>query len=245
MKLRLGVNIDHVATLRQVRGATTAYPDVLKMAKLAIAGGADQITLHLREDRRHIQEYDLAAIVRQATVPVNLEMALNEDIVKLAKKYKPHVCCLVPEKREELTTEGGLDVVKFFDRAKQVTNELHDSGIDVSHFIDPDEKQVNAAHECGADAIELHTGHWVLAKGEERKNHWHRLVAAAEQAARLGLGVHAGHGLDFATAEEIVSLPNLEEVNIGHSIVCYALEMGMDKAVRKMKEVLLYSRRNR
>lgn len=245
MKLRLGVNIDHVATLRQVRGATTNYPDILKMAKMAVAGGADQITIHLREDRRHIQEFDVAVLVRQCSVPINLEMALNDDIVKIAKKNKPYACCLVPEKREELTTEGGLDVVKFFDRVKEVTIELQERGIHVSHFIDPDTKQVEASHNIGADAIELHTGHWVLAKGDDRKDHWERLVAAAQQAGEAGLRVHAGHGLDFATAEEIVLLPHLEEVNIGHSIVCYALEMGIDKAVRKMKEVLLYSRRSR
>ncbi|MEY4616497.1 MAG: hypothetical protein RJB66_1457 [Pseudomonadota bacterium] len=232
-KISLGVNIDHIATLRQVRGGTTSYPDLVDMAKLAMKAGADQITIHLREDRRHIQLEDLDALSNTKGIPLNLEMALTPEMEKLAIKYKPEWVCLVPEKRKELTTEGGLDVVKASKALSQLIPKLQKQGIKVSLFIGPSINQVNEAAELGADAVEFHTGHWVNAKGQVRRQEWHALNVAAEFANKNGLRVHAGHGLDFETAKEITALPHLREVNIGHSIVCYSVEMGLTAAIKK------------
>lgn len=237
-KIRLGVNIDHAATLRQVRGGTTAYPDILKIARLAISGGADQITIHLREDRRHIQEKDVALLAEHCTVPLNLEMASTDAMVRLARKYKPDWACFVPEKREELTTEGGLNVDKAKLQISRHVEKLQMLGIEISMFIEPSLKQVKAAFDVGADAIEFHTGHWVHLKGAARRKEWKRLQEASEAAHSLGMSVHAGHGLDFETTREITALSHLEEVNIGHSIICYSLEHGLEKTVRTMKACL-------
>lgn len=236
--IRLGVNVDHVATLRQVRGGTTAYPDLFEMVRRSIKGGAEQITIHLREDRRHIQLSDLAMLSQKCPVPLNLEMAATAEMLRLAKKYKPAWCCLVPEKRAELTTEGGLDVVKGFRKMAPLVEKLQMRGIEISMFIEPSLEQVEASYKIGADAIELHTGHWVLLKGIKKEREWKRLVAAAEHAHALGMAVHAGHGLDYHHARLIKKLPYLREVNIGHSLVCYALEDGLESAVRKMKRIL-------
>lgn len=237
-KVSLGVNIDHIATLRQVRGGTTVYPNLVAMAKLAMKAGADQITIHLREDRRHIQLEDLEALSKTKGIPLNLEMAVTPEMEKLALKYKPAWVCIVPEKRKELTTEGGLDVIKASKVLSQMIPKLQKQGIKVSLFIGPAINQVNEAAELGADAVEFHTGHWVSAKGHARRQEWHALHVAADFANKQGLRVHAGHGLDFETAKEVMSLPHLQEVNIGHSIVCYAVEMGLANAVKKMKKEL-------
>jgi pyridoxine 5-phosphate synthase len=237
-KIRLGVNIDHAATLRQVRGGTTDYPNMLNITNLAIRGGADQITIHLREDRRHIQESDVQAISKNCSVLLNLEMAAQWSMVKIARKYRPDWCCFVPEKREELTTEGGLNVEKEKTKIKRMVEKLQFIGIECSMFIEPSLAQVKASYDVGADAIELHTGHWVLCKGREKEKEWKRLSLAAEYAHSLGLGVHAGHGLDEKTAKEICRLPYLAELNIGHSLICYSLEYGLQKAVRRMKNIL-------
>lgn len=237
-KIRLGVNIDHAATLRQVRGGTTPYPDMLLITNLAIQGGADQITIHLREDRRHIQEKDLALLSEKCTVPLNLEMASNDSMVRMARKYKPDWVCFVPEKREELTTEGGLNVKKSQVQIGQNIEKLQMIGIEISMFIEPSVEQVKASFAIGADAVEFHTGKWIHLEGDRKKNEWKRLVEAAEMAHSLGMSVHAGHGLDFKTTKEITKLPHLTEVNIGHSIICYSLEHGLKKTVQMMKKCL-------
>ncbi len=237
-KIRLGVNIDHIATLRQVRGGTTDYPNLLDMAKRAVKGGANQITIHLREDRRHIQLKDVILLSKSCPVPLNLEMAVTSQMVTIAKKYRPAWVCLVPEKREELTTEGGLDVKKGFSQFHPYVEKIQRMGIEISTFIEPNLEQVEASAELGADAIELHTGKWVQLSGVAKQKEWKRLCDAAEWAHRLGMNVHAGHGLDYAHAKAICKLPYLEEVNIGHSLVCYALESGLEGAVHKMRKIL-------
>jgi pyridoxine 5-phosphate synthase len=237
-KIRLGVNIDHAATLRQVRGGTTSYPDILNIANIAISGGAEQITIHLREDRRHIQERDLAVLAKHCRVPLNLEMAVNPAMIKMAKKYKPDWACFVPEKRQELTTEGGLDVAKNFKKIADAVEKLQSLGIEISMFIAPSIKQVEASYKAGADAVEFHTGSWVHLSGAKKQKEWLRLKEAADLAHFLGMSVHAGHGLDFKTTKEITKLPHLEEVNIGHSLICYSLEYGLEKSVRMMKKCL-------
>jgi pyridoxine 5-phosphate synthase len=237
-KIRLGVNIDHAATLRQVRGGTTSYPDLKNMVDLAVKGGAVQITIHLREDRRHIQLQDLAELSKSCPVPLNLEMAATDEMVRLARKYKPQWCCFVPEKRQELTTEGGLNVLKAKAKIKKQVEKLQEIGIECSMFIEPSLEQVQASFEVGADAVEFHTGKWVHLKGKAAEKEWQRLVKASELAHQLKMNVHAGHGLDFQTTEKICALPYLEEVNIGHSLICYSLEMGLEGATRKMVKIL-------
>lgn len=235
-KIRLGVNVDHVATLRQVRGGTTSYPSVSECVTESVRGGADQITIHLREDRRHIQDEDLKLLSKKCPVLLNLEMGATTEMLKIAKKYKPDICCLVPEKRKELTTEGGLDVASRVSYFKSYVAELKKSKIPVSMFVDPSLEQVWASFEAGAYAVELHTGHWVLYRGAKRSREWDRLVNAASLAHALGLKVHAGHGLDLKTTKEACKLPFIEELNIGHSIVCYALTSGIRKAVQSIKK---------
>jgi pyridoxine 5-phosphate synthase len=232
------VNIDHAATLRQVRGNTTAYPDLLNIALLAVRGGAEQITIHLREDRRHIQENDLALLSRQCPVPLNLEMAATRQMLKLAKKHKPSWACFVPESREELTTEGGLNVKKGQKRISEISEKLQSIGVEVSMFIEPSPEQVKASFAIGADAVEFHTGKWVHLKGSAKSKEWKRLCEAAMLAHSLGLGVHAGHGLDFETTMQITKLPHLAEVNIGHSIICYSLEYGIEQTSKLFKKIL-------
>lgn len=236
MSIRLGVNIDHAATLRQVRGGTTAYPKLLDLAKIIEKSGGGQITIHLREDRRHIQMHDLVTLSKHCPLPLNLEMAPTDNMVRTAKRYRPDWCCFVPEKRQELTTEGGLDVAKSKTKIKKMVRRLQMIGIEISMFIEPSLAQVKASFEVGADAVEFHTGKWVRLKGAARKKELKRLVAAAEFAHQLGLRVHAGHGLDFLSAEEIAKeLPHLQELNIGHSLICYSLELGIAEAVKRMK----------
>lgn len=233
-KIILGVNIDHAATLRQVRGATTSYPDLVLMTKLSKKGGAKQITIHLREDRRHIQDADVILLCKKSKLPINLEIAVSDEMLKIALKNKPKWVCFVPEKREELTTEGGLNVLRVFDSIKNMTAELKKSKTQVSYFIEPNLEQVTAAAEAGANAVEFHTGHWVLTNGPTKEKVWKQLTQAAIKAHSLGLRVHAGHGLDYEHAKLIRKLPHLKEVNIGHSLICYSLEDGLEKSIKKM-----------
>jgi pyridoxine 5-phosphate synthase len=241
-RVRLGVNIDHCATLRQVRGGETPYPDIPKMAQIAVKNGAEQITIHLREDRRHIQDHDLRTLCQDRPAILNLEMAVTREMLKIALQQKPDWVCFVPEKRQELTTEGGLDVIRAGDELKMMIPKLQNIGIEVSLFIDADPAQVLMAAQLGAEAVEFHTGHWCqsLQAGHKTKANasWKRLVKAAKTADALGLGVHAGHGLDYDSTLKILKLPYLREVNIGHSLVCYALEVGLGPAVRKMRRIL-------
>lgn len=237
-KIRLGVNVDHVATLRQVRGGTTNYPDLRAMCEAAAAGGADQITIHLREDRRHIQMSDLVSLSQSCPLELNLEMAATPAMVRCAFKYKPDWVCIVPESREELTTEGGLNLITQKEKLTKLVEKLQPIGIEISFFIEPSVKQVRAAYELGADAVEFHTGKWVRLQGEAKAKEWAKLCDAAQLTNELGMGVHAGHGLDYQHALWIAKLPYLREVNIGHSLVCYALESGMKTAVKTMKRYL-------
>lgn len=233
-KIRLGVNIDHAATLRQVRAGTTSYPDLLSLSHVCQKAGADQITIHLREDRRHIQLADLKLLSAKCPLTLNLEMAATWDMVNKARRFKPDWVCFVPEKRKELTTEGGLNVEKNKTEISEMIERLQKIGIEISMFIEPSQKQVKASFDVGADAVEFHTGHWVRLKGVARKAQWQRLQQAANYAHSLGLSVHAGHGLDFDSAEEVAGLDHLVELNIGHSLICHSLEMGLEAATRKM-----------
>lgn len=232
--IRLGVNIDHAATLRQVRGGQTDYPDLIQLAKLAKSAGAHQITVHLREDRRHIQDKDVHRLCKDRVLPLNLEMACTGEMFQTALRRKPDWICLVPEKRRELTTEGGLDIQRNFAICARYFPKIRKAGIRVSFFIAADPKQVVLASQLGADAVEFHTGHWVLEKGRGKKSQWKQLVEAARFAHQLGMGVHAGHGLDYAHCQLIRNLPYLAEVNVGHSLICYSLTEGLGVSISKM-----------
>jgi len=231
---RLGVNVDHVATVRQARGGHN--PDPVEAAVLAELAGCDGITIHLREDRRHIQDRDLAILKRTSKTRLNLEMAATQDMVKIALDIKPHTVTLVPERREELTTEGGLEVAMNIDYLKKVTSLLSDAEIKVSLFVDPDIDQIKASHRVGAGAIEIHTGKYAEAKTKtEAEEDYGKIVNAAKVAQKLKLEVIAGHGLDYHNIRAIVEIPEIVEVNIGHSIVSRAVLVGMERAVREMK----------
>lgn len=238
-KVRLGVNIDHIATLRQVRGNTTSYPDLIHLMKETIRGGADQITIHLREDRRHIKDVDVVKVCRESSVDVNLEMACTEEMTRIALKNNPEWVCIVPEKRAELTTEGGLDLFRVERSLAKLIDKVQPRGIEVSLFLDPDLKQVQKAFELGADAIEFHTGKWVLLKEARKKQkEFERLKQAASLCDDLGMRVHAGHGLDFEHTKKILEINSLKELNIGHSIICYSLEWGLRETVSRFKKIL-------
>jgi pyridoxine 5-phosphate synthase len=237
MMATLGVNIDHIATLRQAR--RTSYPDPVTAALIVEKAGADQITVHLREDRRHIQDQDLANLRRVVTKPLNLELAATDEIVGVALKVKPNVCTFVPEKREELTTEGGLNVAGDFNRLRAYTHNLRDAGVVVSMFIDPDMQQIEASREMGADSIELHTGKYCELHGTDRASELERLKKCAAHAMKAGLRVAAGHGLNYDnTADVVHAIPEILEYNIGHAIVARAIFVGLDEAVRQMKKIL-------
>lgn len=235
--LRLGMNIDHVATVRNARGGD--HPDPLRAAELAIHAGADGITAHLREDRRHIRDDDIARLKTVLRVPLNLEMAATAEMLGLALEYLPHACCLVPERRAELTTEGGLDVTGQLDHLTPYIARLRQGGIRVSLFIDAAPAQIEAAARVGAHIVELHTGRYCEAAlhehDVERQAELVRLTEAAAKADRLGLEVHAGHGITFDTVGEIAAIPQIVELNIGHFIVGEAIFIGMDAAIRQMK----------
>jgi len=236
----LGVNIDHVATVRQARRGR--YPDPLQAALLAEQAGADSITLHLREDRRHIQDRDVSTLREALQTRMNLEMAVTDEMIGIARRVKPEDCCLVPESREEITTEGGLDVLSRAARVAEACRALGEAGIRVSLFIDPDQGQIEAARKAAAPVIELHTGTFANARGEERAREFERLRAAAAFAASLGLIVNAGHGLDYHNVEPIAAIPEIVELNIGHAIVARALFTGLAAAVREMKALMRSAR---
>ncbi len=233
--IKLGVNIDHVATIRQAR--FTAYPDLIAIVKEVESAGADGITLHLREDRRHIQDADVAALRKTITSKMNLEMAATSAMIDIAIKTSPEDCCLVPEKREELTTEGGLDVIGQQTHLKKTCKALAQAGIEVSIFIEPGIDQISAAAEVGAPVIELHTGTYANA-GDNGSKELENLFVAAEHAHQLGLVVNAGHGLDYRNLGPVLEIPYLNELNIGHSIVSRAMFVGMHAAVKELKCLL-------
>ena len=235
--IQLGVNIDHIATLRQARG--TRYPSPVQAALLAEYAGADAITLHLREDRRHIQDRDLEILREVLSTRMNLEMAVTDEMLAIALKTRPHDACLVPERRQEITTEGGLDVVAHFERVKKACQVLGEAGIRVSLFINADHAQLDAAQAAGAAVVELHTGHYAELETEAlQKIELERLRMAADYGTSLGLRVNAGHGLNYHNTRPIAALANLRELNIGHAIVAQALFVGWESAVREMKTLI-------
>ncbi|RQR31303.1 MULTISPECIES: pyridoxine 5'-phosphate synthase [unclassified Burkholderia] len=237
----LGVNIDHVATLRNARGTT--YPDPIRAALAAEEAGADAITLHLREDRRHIVDADVRKLRPLLKTRMNLECAVTAEMLDIACEVRPHDACLVPEKREELTTEGGLDVAGRFEAVRAACTQLADAGVRVSLFIDPDETQIRAAHEAGAPVIELHTGRYADAHDEaEQQREYERIVAGVHAGAQLGLKVNAGHGLHYTNVQQIAAIDGIVELNIGHAIVAHALFAGWDNAVREMKAIMVAAR---
>jgi len=239
-RLRLGVNVDHVATIRNARGGR--HPDPVRAAKLAIAAGCDGITAHLREDRRHIRDDDIARLKAEIDKPLNFEMAATEEMVAIALKTKPHAACLVPEKRSERTTEGGLDTVRQRAQLKPVVHALKHAGIRVSLFIAAQPAQIEAAAELGSDVIEIHTGAWCDALAGERAGEaeaeWHLIRDGAAIAKSYGLEVHAGHGLDYATAETIAALPQVVELNIGHFLIGEAVFEGLAETVKFMRAAM-------
>jgi pyridoxine 5-phosphate synthase len=237
--VRLGVNIDHVATVRNARGGS--HPDPVRAAREALAAGADGITAHLREDRRHITDADIAALSDLCAVagrPLNLEMAVTDEMLAIALRHRPHAACLVPERREEVTTEGGLAVAGHEDRIAPVVAALSEAGIRVSLFIEPSQAQVDAAHAVGAQVVELHTGRYCHLSGDDRQVEFQRLQAAATRAAGLGLEVHAGHGLDYVTAPHMLAIPEVRELNIGHFLIGEAVFVGLVAAIGRMRAVM-------
>lgn len=241
--IKLGVNIDHVATIRQARG--TRYPSVVQAALRAEQSGADSITLHLREDRRHIQDADVFSLKTTLQTRMNLEMAVTDEMIGIALDVLPQDVCLVPERREELTTEGGLDVIRYFDKVQAACKKLGDAGIRVSLFIGPDPAQLDAAKSAGAPVVELHTGHFADATNEhEQQQELQRIQQAVVHGMALGLAVNAGHGLHYHNVQHIARIPGVEELNIGHAIVAHALFVGWDNAVREMKSLMVAAARN-
>ena len=235
-KLRLGVNIDHIATLRQVRG--TPYPDLVQAARVCEAAGAEGITVHLREDRRHIQDRDVFALRKSIKTRLNLEMANNPDIVAAALKLKPDEVCIVPERRQELTTEGGLDAAGQERRLRPTIEKLKEAGIEVSLFIEAKPQQIKAAARLGAPVIELHTGTYCELKGASARKELKSLCEGARLANSLGLIVNAGHGINLENASGILEIPCLHTLNIGHSIICHSVFVGLNRAVREMLELM-------
>lgn len=239
--LNLGVNIDHVATLRQARG--TSYPRPADAAVIAEQAGADSITVHLREDRRHIQDHDLDEITAVMRTHMNLECAVTDEMLAIAVKTAPRDCCLVPERREELTTEGGLDVASALSRVRDAGTRLADAGIRVSLFIDPDERQLDAAAEAGAPVVELHTGAYAGADAARHEAELARIRAAADYGKKLGLVINAGHGLHYRNVAAIAAIREITELNIGHAIIARAVFDGLRVAVAEMKKLMLEARR--
>jgi pyridoxine 5-phosphate synthase len=238
--IALGVNIDHVATLRQARG--TRYPDPVYAALMSEQAGADSITLHLREDRRHIQDHDLTAIKAVIQTRMNLEMAATDEMLEIAKRVRPEDICLVPERRNEVTTEGGLDVAGQLQRIREVCAIMRAQGIRASLFIDPDPRQIDAAEQAGAPVVELHTGRYAQASGQDRATELHRLRDGARHAASLGLTVHAGHGLHYHNVQPVAAVAEIVELNIGHAIIARAVFHGLAQAVSEMKHLMIAAR---
>jgi pyridoxine 5-phosphate synthase len=235
-KLRLGVNIDHVATVRNARGG--AFPDPVRAAILAEQAGADGITAHLREDRRHISDDDIARLTNEMKIPLNLEMAATEEMLTIALSAKPHAACIVPEKREERTTEGGIDVVGQFTRLEPIVGKLVAAGIRVSMFIEPDRKQLDASRALGAPVVELHTGAYAEASGEARAKCLKHIHNAAEFGADIGLEIHAGHGLTYDNVKADAAIPHIRELNIGHFLVGEAIFAGLAESIRRMRALM-------
>ncbi len=235
-KLRLGVNIDHVATIRNARGGS--HPDPVRAAIQAAAAGADGITAHLREDRRHISDDDMSRLMRDIDLPLNFEMAATDEMLGIAIRHRPHAACIVPEKREERTTEGGLDAAGGHDYLAPYVAKLGAEGIRVSLFIEPDRRQLDAARSLGAPVVELHTGAYCEARGSEQARHLERIRDAAEYATALGLECHAGHGLDFDTVAPIAAIPELYELNIGHFLIGEAIFNGLDSSIKRMRALM-------
>ena len=234
--LRLGVNIDHVATVRNARGGK--LPDPLRAAAIAAAAGADGITAHLREDRRHIVDVDIEGLMRELKIPLNFEMAATPEMVGVAVKHRPHAACIVPEKREERTTEGGLDAAGQHNHLKPMVARLRDAGIRVSLFIEADPRQLDAAVALGAPVVELHTGRYCELEGAAQRAELARLQKAAALCGKLGLECHAGHGLSYADVGPVAAIPEVRELNIGHFLVGEAIFVGLDKAIREMRRVM-------
>ena len=241
--LRLGVNIDHVATIRNARGG--GHPDPVQAATLAERAGADGITAHLREDRRHISDDDIARLMSHLRIPLNLEMAATGEMLDIALRHKPHAACIVPEKREERTTEGGLDVAGGHQHLAPYIETLRDAGIRVSLFIEPDRKQLEAARSLGAPVVELHTGAYCDATGTEQDRQFQRIAEAAEAAGELGLECHAGHGLTYQTVTPIAALANVRELNIGHFLIGEAIFSGLDSSIKRMRSLMDQARADR
>ena len=236
--IKLGLNIDHIATLRQVRG--TRYPNVIQAALIGEAAGADAITLHLREDRRHIQDRDVEILRDMLQTRMNLESAVTDEMIAIALRVKPHDICLVPERRAELTTEGGLDVLSHFDNVKRACERCAAAGIRVSLFVDADEKQLDAVRAVGAPVVEIHTGKYADAPSvPQQEQELLRIHLAVAHAHALGLQVNAGHGLNYHNVQPIVAIPHLSELNIGHAIIAEAVFIGLEQAVKKMKALLV------
>lgn len=240
--LRLGVNIDHVATIRNARGG--GHPDPVRAAKLAEAAGADGITAHLREDRRHISDDDITRLTNELAVPLNLEMAATEEMLEIALRHKPHAACLVPEKREEVTTEGGLDVVGGHNQLAHYVRQLSEAGSRVSMFIDPEPEQITASAEIGAAVVELHVGAYCEARQVDRTREFERLQRAVDKVAEAGLECHAGHGLTFDTVGPVAALPTIVELNIGHFLVGEAIFCGLESSIKRMRALMDKARAN-
>ena len=234
--IRLGVNIDHVATIRNARGGV--FPNPVRAAKLAENAGAEGITAHLREDRRHISDDDIAHLMDDLVLPLNLEMAATDEMLAIALRHKPNAACIVPEKREERTTEGGLDVIGGRDALKPVITSLKDAGIRVSLFVEPDPRQLQVCADLGADIVELHTGRYCDLEGAARAEELKRIVAAASSMTELGLECHAGHGLTFDTVGPVAAIPEVVELNIGHFLIGEAIFSGLDSAIRRMRSLM-------
>jgi len=238
----LGVNVDHVATIRQARG--TNYPDPVEIALIAEKNGADSITIHLREDRRHIQDHDVERLINISQSRVNLEMALTEEMISMACALKPYDCCLVPESRDELTTEGGLDVFNQMDVLSIATERMKKSGIRVSFFVDPDPKQIESSQLAGADAVEIHTGTYADSLNPaDQQYELNRIKECASHAKKIGLRVNVGHGLHYENTAPIAKIEEIQELNIGHSIIAKSLDIGIAEAVKTMQTILIKARK--
>ena len=235
-KLRLGVNIDHVATIRNARGG--AFPDPVRAAKLAAMAGADGITAHLREDRRHISDADVERLTHELDLPLNLEMAATPEMLAIALRHRPHAACIVPEKREERTTEGGIDTVGLRGRLGPMVRALRENGTRVSLFVEPDRRHLDAAKALGAPVVELHTGAYCDSHGGQRQRHLETIREAAAYGVELGLEVHAGHGLSYETVAPIATIPQIRELNIGHFLIGEAIFVGLQEAIRRMRQLM-------